>query len=403
MSAAGETPHDDREATGAAASAARCRHFGICGGCSTQDLDYSVQVERKQSILNELLAPHSAKLRQVVAAPSPWFYRNKMEFAFGFKGEETALGLRRRGRFYGVVDLEECFLMSETVGDVLRTVRAWATEHELRPYHLRRHTGFLRYLVLREGKRTGERMAILVTASPEDESAFLPKLDELTGRLKALGATSFLWAVTERQADLAQGEIRGTLLGEPILRERMGGVDFLLSPYAFFQPNVEQTDRLIERAREHLGEGWPMLIDLYSGVGGLSLSLSAQAKRVIGVEMDPAATADAQRNASANGRGNCSFVAEDSRAFLRRFSNYSFMTDRWAVVLDPPRAGMHPKMPAQLLRVAPPLIIYVSCNPKKLAEDLAQLEKSYQAEEIIPYDFFPHTPHIEILAKLVRR
>jgi 23S rRNA (uracil-5-)-methyltransferase RumA len=426
---------------------ARCRHFGVCGGCARQDLEYDVQLQRKEAELREILGARIPDLDPIVPSSSPWYYRNKMEFAFGFQrkpdaadtpsGEAApamlapgasgarqapallapampsaspvAIGLRRRGQFYGVVNLTECYLMSPAVPGVLAAVRDWADRHQLPPYHLRRHNGLLRYVVMREGKRTRELMVILVTAPPgtgpdsPDEAGFTAQLDELGGALKGQGVTSFLWAVTDRQADLAVGPIRRTLFGEPGFEENLAGVRFSLSPYAFFQPNVELAERLILQARGLLGTGWDMLLDLYCGVGGMTMTLSACAKRAIGIELEPAAVADATRNASLNGLVNCQFVAEDSLTFIRRFSNHSFLADRWPVVLDPPRSGMHPKMPAQIMRVAPPVIIYVSCNPKKLAEDLEVFSAAYRVEKATPYDFFPHTPHVEVLVKLVRK
>ena len=418
------------------APVARCRHFGVCGGCARQDLEYDAQLKRKETELREILAARIPDLKPLVPSPSPWYYRNKMEFAFGFQrksdpedpssGSEPgasearlspallapvpcALGLRRKGRFYGVVNLTECYLMSEAVPPVMAAVRDWADRHGLPPYHLRRHHGFLRYVVMREGKRTRQLMVILVTAPPEGgmdssgEAGFAVRLDELGEILKRLGVTSFLWAVTDRQADLAVGPVRRTVFGIPGFEEDMAGVRFNLSPYAFFQPNVELAERLILKARELLGPGWGMLLDLYCGVGGMTMTMASCAKRTIGVELEPAAVADATRNAALNGITNCQFLAEDSLTFLRRFSNYSFLADRWAVLLDPPRSGMHPRMPSQIMRVAPPVIIYVSCNPKKLVEDLAILSSAYRVEDATPFDFFPHTPHAEVLAKLVRK
>ncbi len=392
-------------------SAARCRHFGWCGGCATQDQAYEAQVAAKEADLRVLLGEHLDVLKPIVPCASPWYYRNKMEFAFGFERDPqleegappgVAIGLRRKGRFYGVVNLEECFLMCEAVPGVLAAVRTWAADHALPPYHLRRHQGLMRYVVMRQGKRTGELLVILVTAVPGDLPAFEAALDELAPRLKALGVTSLLWSVTDRQADLAVGEIRRTVFGNPWFTERLAGVTFTLSPYAFFQPNVEMMEGLIAKARGLLGTGWAHLVDLYCGVGGLSLALAGSAARATGIELDAHAVEDAGRNAAANGITNTRFVAEDSLTFLRRFSNFSFLADKWAVILDPPRAGMHPKMAAQLLRVAPPVILYVSCNPRKLAEDLRELKGAYRLAEATPYDFFPHTPHVEVLAKLVR-
>lgn len=387
----------------AGATTPRCRHFGWCGGCARQDLTYEAQLERKMEELRAVLGRNADGLEPIVPSPSPWYYRNKMECAFGFDRDGVALGLRRKGRFYGVVTLEECFLMSEAVAPILAAARAWATDRGLPPYHLRRHEGLLRYVTVREGKRTAQRLVILVTAPPPDEAAFNADLDDLAARLVPHGVTSLLWSVTDRQADLAVGEIRRAVTGEPWFEERLSGCTFRLSPYAFFQPNVEMAERLAERARVMLGTGWPVVLDLYCGVGGLSLALADCATRLIGVELEEAAVVDARANAVRNGRKDCQFLAEDSLVFMRRFSNYSFMADKWAVILDPPRAGMHPKMAAQLLRTAPPVMLYVSCNPKKLAEDLGSLLRDYRLEAAVPFDFFPHTPHVEVLVKLVRR
>lgn len=393
-------------------SAARCRHFGWCGGCATQDQAYAVQLANKEAEVRALLAEHVAALKPIVPCESPWYYRNKMEFAFGFErdpqaeegaDQTVAIGLRRKGRFYGVVNLEECFLMCEAAPAVLAAVRSWAVAHALPPYHLRRHQGLMRYVVMRQGKRTGELLVILVTAVPVDRPAFEASLDDLAPALKTLGVTSLLWSVTDRQADLAVGEIQKAVFGNAWFTERLAGVTFTLSPYAFFQPNVVMAEKLIEQARGLLGTGWAHLVDLYCGVGGITLALAGCATRATGIELDAHAVEDAGRNAAANGIANGRFVAEDSLTFLRRFSNFSFLADKWAVILDPPRAGMHPKMAAQILRVAPPVILYVSCNPKKLAEDLRELGRAYQLAEATPYDFFPHTPHVEVLAKLIRR
>lgn len=385
------------------AATPRCRHFGLCGGCARQDLTYAAQLAKKEEELRVILGEHAGALEPIQPSPSPWDYRNKMECAFGQDQGEVTLGLRQRGKFFGVVSLEECFLMSDGVAPVLAAARGWATDHGLSPYHLRQHQGLLRYVVIREGKRTGDRLVILVTAAAPDPAIFDPLLDDLGERLKPLGVTSLLWAVNDRQADVAFGPIRRTIVGEPWFEERLSGCLFRLSPYAFFQPHVEQAERLAARAKELLGGGWPVLLDLYCGVGGLTLALADRAQRVIGIELEEPAVVDARANAARNGRTNCQFLAEDSLVFIRRFGNFSFLADKWALLLDPPRSGMHPKMAQQVLRTAPPVIIYVSCNPKKLAEDLGQLAGAYRLETAIPYDFFPQTPHVEVLAKLVRR
>ncbi len=384
------------------AGAARCRHFGRCGGCARQDLPYADQVARKHAELVTILGRHADVLGPVETGTSEWYYRNKMEFAFGFAGDELALGLRQKGKFFGVVNLEECFLMCDAAPAILAATRAWAVEHALAPYHLRRHQGLLRYLVLREGKRTGDRLAMIVTAAPPDEAAFTATLDDLAARLGRHGVTSLLWVVNDRQADVAVGEIRRVVTGRAWFEETLSGLSFKLSPYAFFQPNVELAERLGARAGEWLGSDWPVLVDLYCGVGGLSLPLAGRAQRVLGVELEEAAVRDAGENAARNKIGNAQFVAEDALTFLRRFSNYSFLADRWALILDPPRSGTHPKIPAQVLRLAPPVLIYVSCNPKKLAEDLEILTREYRLESAVPFDFFPHTGHVEVLAKLTR-
>ncbi len=397
MDESGSIPEDARPR-------ARCPHFGACGGCATQDIPYPEQVERKAATLREVLGgAFGAALQPVTPSPSLWYYRNKMEFAFGIEGGALAVGLRRRGRFQSVVDIRECYIMSEAVAPVLAAAREWGAANGYPPYHLRRHEGLLRYVVMREGKRTGQRLVILVTAPPPDAEAFSRSLDALGERLRGHGVTSFLWSVTDRKADLAVGEVRRAVFGEPWFEEKLAGMTFRLSPHAFFQPNVTAVEEMVVRAGGMLGQGWEVMLDLYCGVGGLTLPLSGRAKRSIGVESDEAAVSDAVRNAGLNGVSSCQFVADDALSFLRRFSNYSFLGDRWAVVLDPPRAGMHPRMASQLLRVAPPVIVYVSCNPKMLAGDLAQLRRDYEVKEAWPYDFFPHTPHVEVLAWLARK
>jgi 23S rRNA (uracil1939-C5)-methyltransferase len=253
--------------------------------------------------------------------------------------------------------------------------------------------------MLREGRATAEAMVNVVTSAPA-----VPELAPLVARVQARvpETTSVVMNVNPRKASVAVGVEEHLLGGRDHIRESVGGLSFQVSPSSFFQTNTAQAERLFALALEATGlTGAETVIDLYSGTGAISLLLARRARWVYGIEIAPAAVADAERNAAANGIQNCTFLAGEVRHVLPSLMARGVAAQ--VVVADPPRAGFHPRALRTLIALAPERIVYVSCNPATLARDLAELGGGgYRLEWVQPVDMFPHTPHIEAVARLVR-
>jgi 23S rRNA (uracil1939-C5)-methyltransferase len=383
--------------------AARCEHVGICGGCRFQDLSYPEQLRHKERQVEECLAHLggiTTAARPVVPAPSQFHYRNKMEFSFGKDADGAlTLGLHRRGFFDRTFDLARCHIATPVASEIVAETRAWAVGEGLTPYDTRRHAGLLRYLVVREGVRTGQVMVNLVAS--ESHPAFEDFARRITGRFPTVA--SVLLNLTRRKAQIAVGEEERVLAGKDRIEERLGGLTYEISSASFFQTNTEQGERLLETALEGLAlTGGERVLDLYSGTGTFTLPIALRAREAIGVESSEAAVRDAERNAARNGIANVRFVREEAVEALRdHFGEEPSAVD--AVLVDPPRAGLHPGVVSRLIQMGAPRLVYVSCNPATLGRDLALFcESRYRLEWVRPVDMFPHTPHIECVATLVR-
>jgi 23S rRNA (uracil1939-C5)-methyltransferase len=385
-----------------------CRHFGACGGCLFQHVDYGTQLELKSRHLRRLfdaagLPDEAALLAPVTASPALYGYRNKMEFAFGEKHGALALGLRekatgrRRQTYRRTLPLDECPIFSPVVERVFPVLSGFARDHGLGGFEPATGRGQLRHLVLREGKRTGELMAVLVTAP-------LPDLDlaPLAGRLleAAPALRSFSHAVSGRGADCVEHEAVRLVAGAPFIEEGLAGLTFRVYPQTFFQTNTAAAE-LLYRA---IGEAVPLgpssrVLGLYCGSGAIELSLAGTAGRVTGVDSSPANIATAVENALVNRIDNVAFVPATVESLAER----SPREPADVVLVDPPRVGLTNKAMRQTRQIGAPSVIYVSCNPESLARDLrAFREAGYRVAALRPFDLFPHTPHVETLAVLAR-
>ncbi|MDA0747795.1 MAG: 23S rRNA (uracil(1939)-C(5))-methyltransferase RlmD [bacterium] len=380
----------------------RCSHFKVCGGCLWQDVPYEAQVQLKTDMVTTCLREVGIEvvLDEPLVSPELYYYRNKMEFSFGLSPEgELELGLHMPGRFDRVFDMEACYLQSEQSNQILDRVRRFARAHAHSVYHLKRHEGLLRFLTIREGKQTGETMVILTTSGePFPEALELGKMleDEFPQ------VRSVVQSINQRKAQVAIGDEEKLLAGTSTVREELDGYQFEISPASFFQTNTFQAQRLYRRVVElaELTED-ERVLDVYCGAGGISLFLARQAREVVGVEVVEAAVRDAARNSANNGVQNCQFVAGAAEDLLRQFRAQGEQFD--VMVTDPPRPGMHPKALAAACELQPGRIVYVSCNPQALAQDLQQfIAAGYVVDYLQLVDMFPHTPHCEILARLRR-
>jgi len=281
---------------------------------------------------------------------------------------------------------------------VLEIVRAWAKRAGLSGYHRRRHEGDLRYLVLREGKHTGQRMAILI-ASRELPQALL---DELRGPLKPLVTTCWL-GVTDMRSDVARAETMHLLWGSGVIGETLGRLHFEISPYSFFQTNTRGTELLYGLLAAWARPQTGVLLDLYCGAGGIGLSLSHCFDRLIGIDTNRDSIQDAARSAERNAILNAEFVCDDAMHFLAKLPASKASIQLASVIVDPPRPGLHAKAMQALLEINPARLAYVSCNPESLARDLQIVAPLYRIASVQPVDLFPQTPHVETVAFLEHR
>ncbi|HXH81892.1 MAG TPA: 23S rRNA (uracil(1939)-C(5))-methyltransferase RlmD [Candidatus Tectomicrobia bacterium] len=377
-----------------------CPVFGRCGGCRLQHLAYPAQLAFKEKQVRDCLERLGAlpafTLRPIVPAPAPYGYRNKMEFTVA---PGPVVGLHEAERYDVVLDVERCLLQSDAMNALLDEVRRQARASGLPVWDPATETGLLRFVTLREGRGTGEAMVNVVAGAP-DVAPLVPVAEALRARVPAV--TSVVLTVNARKASVAVGTEEHLLLGRDHITETLGGLTFQVSAGSFFQTNTAQAERLFAIVLDACAlTGAETAIDLFSGTGAISLLLARRARRVYGIEVAPAAVADAVRNARANGIDNCTFLAGEVRHVLPALARDGVRAE--VVVADPPRAGFHPRALAALAALAPARIVYVSCNPSTLARDVGELvRRGYGLDWVQPVDMFPQTPHIEAVARLTR-
>ena len=367
-------------------------------GAPWQVLPYERQLEVKASQVREALERigrlSDFELEPIVPAVEQWRYRNKLEYSFG-TGEagELVLGFHAPGRWDQIVPMDDCLLASERSNELRAQVLGWAREQGLDAWDRREQHGLLRNLVIREGRRTGELQVRLVTS---------PGRIDTDSLIEAVRCDGLFWTRQEQMGETTAGGETVLLSGTPQLRERIRGLDFLVSPEAFFQTNTEMAEQLYELASDMAQlRGHERVFDLYCGIGTIGLSLAARAREVVGVEIVEAAVADAIENARLNDILNARFYAGDIRLAMRELVEQAGRPD--VAVVDPPRAGLSQKVVRRILEAQPSRIVYVSCNPTTLAPNAAQMvEGGYRLVRVRPVDMFPQTPHIESVALLER-
>lgn len=381
---------------------APCRHFGVCGGCRFQDLSYPAQLVAKESQVREALVRIARiaepPLRPIVPAATQLHYRNKLEYSFTGTPDGPGLGFHRAGRWDEVLEIEECLLTTDLGNAIRSAVQQWARDESLDPYDQGTQSGYLRHLVVREGRNTGQALVMLVTGPGERFDA--DYLIEVLRRFPAV--RSIHWAVNDTPAEVTNLPSR-LLWGEEWIEEALLGLRFRVRPSAFLQTNTEMAERLYTLARDAAGlTGAENVFDLYCGTGTIGLALAGSARHVWGVEISEEATACAIENAEVNGIGNASFFAGNVGQSLEELRERAGEPD--VVIVDPPRAGLAGKALRRTGALQAQRMVYVSCNPTTLAGDLAVLrdEFGYELSHCTPVDMFPHTPHIESVSLLAR-
>ncbi len=394
-----------------------CSHFGVCGGCKWQHLPYSLQLGYKQKQVEDAIRRighiESVPINDILRSPDDRFYRNKLEYTFSDHrwleedeisrdeviSDTRALGFHVPGLFDKVVDIKKCWLQEEPSNTIRDVIRAFALTNGFSFYSQKEQHGFLRNLIIRTTS-AGEVMVIL-SFFHEDREKRLRLLDHLLEKVPNL--TSLMYVINGKGNDTLYDRDILLYYGRDHIFEYMEDLKFKVGPKSFFQTNTKQALELYRVARDFAGlQGNENVYDLYTGTGTIANFLARKAGKVIGIESVPEAIDDARINSEINGIGNTLFFAGDMKDLL----NEEFVREHGkpgVIITDPPRAGMHEKVVQQILDIAPERIVYVSCNPATQARDLKLLDPFYSVTALQPVDMFPHTHHVENVARLEKR
>jgi 23S rRNA (uracil1939-C5)-methyltransferase len=386
-----------------------CPHFGQCGGCQYQHLEYERQLAIKTSILSENLRK-GAKITDwpdlsVSAAPEVWRYRNKMELNFVDDDFGFALGQCYKGSFLRIVDLDDCLIFPEPVAKIIKAAKAWRHKYLLTCFDRRKFVGFLRHLTIRHAHHTNQWMIILVTSDdyPDNytDSVSLQKLfmDFLSFLPKDFVVQSFYHRLIKLYRRRGENFTDTLLKGTPYITEKLLDLDYQISADAFFQNNTVQAESLVKELLSHCQnlDERPIL-DLYCGVGTFTLPLAKldDKRTIYGLEIVPSAVEAAKENAHLNNLHNLEFLVGDASRLVNTLKDKNFS----AIVVDPPRSGLEGRVISFLLEMKTPHIFYISCNPTTLSRDLALLSASYEVKVIKGFDLFPQTYHLESFVRL---
>ena len=402
----------------------RCKYFGVCGGCRWQHVEYHTQLQFKQQHVVDSFRRIGGfsdfNILRIIGANDIYFYRGKMEYSFADQewqwpaikehsnmefptsGLQPSifLGLHISQRYDKVLDIDECHLQSSVSNRILNFTREFARQHKLDVYNSDQDEGYLRFLVIRESKKTKEFMVNLVTFDDHPDI-----MKQYTAKLRASieQVTTVVNTINALRAQIAFGQEEKVYFGRGWIQERLGDYRFTISANSFFQTNVTQAEKLFEVVRE-FGEfkSDDVVYDLYSGTGSIAIFISNTVKVVIGIESVESAIRDANRNISENNITNCLFVLGDLKDCLTKDKTWmSQYLKPSAMIIDPPRSGMHPKVIDEILTIGPKRIVYVSCNPTTQARDVKMLcAEKYHLMRLQPVDMFPHTFHVENVALL---
>lgn len=391
-----------------------CEHFGICGGCRWQPLPYDIQLKAKQQQVWDQLVRighlEIPDISPILPSDKTKYYRNKLEFTFSNKRwiynnedpdsltDEERLGLGFHvGKFFDkVLDIKHCSLQPEPSNEIRLFIREYAVTHNLEFYNIRENTGFLRNIIIRNNQ-VGDVM-LTVCFAYDDQDKIVPMLDAIAAEFPQI--KSLHYVINEKLNDSISDLDCILYKGEDAIWETMGKLKFKIGPKSFYQTNSEQAYKLYSVAKEFAAlTGNEVVYDLYTGTGTIAQFISDKASKVIGIEYVKEAIEDARINAEANGITNCTFFDGDMKDILTA----DFIKEHGkpeVMIIDPPRAGMHPDVVKVIMEAAPERIVYVSCNPASQARDLAMMSPMYEITAVQPVDMFPHTMHVENVCAL---
>lgn len=389
-----------------------CGIFGSCGGCAFLNLPYDAQLTLKENHVMRLLDEAGIsgfEKDDIIPSPEITGYRNKMEYSFGDAEPNgpLTLGLHQRGSFYNVLSTPDCQIADEDFNLIRSAVQAFFQEEKRSYFHKRTHEGFLRHLVIRKGKATGEILINLVTTSQSvfEAGKFVDHLINLPVKGKICG---ILHTVNDGLADMVRADEQRILFGKDHITDSILGLDFKITSGSFFQTNTFGAEKLYALVRQYVQAGAghsektklaETIFDLYCGTGTIAQIMSPLAEKVFGIELVEEAVEAAKINAEGNGLENCTFIAGD---VMEKVTELTFQPQ--VIILDPPRAGIHPKAIFKIIDFAPDVFVYVACKPESLARDLPFfVQAGYHVDRVGCVDMFPHTANVETVALLTRK
>ncbi|GAB3182592.1 23S rRNA (uracil(1939)-C(5))-methyltransferase RlmD [Telluribacter humicola] len=393
-----------------------CSHHGTCGGCRWQHIDYGHQLrfKRQQVVdhferIGKLQGVH---VNDILPADEKQFYRNKLEFTFsnnrwltreeissGLDFNRNALGFHVPKRFDKIFTVEKCYLQPDPSNDIRNGLYAYINSKGYRNYDVRKNVGTLRNLIIRTAN-TGDVM-VIAQFGENEEDVIRDVMEYLNNSFPIISSLHYI--VNTKGNDSYQDQEVIHYAGEPVIRETMEDLTFLVGPKSFYQTNSEQAYQLFSVARDYAGlTGNEFVYDLYTGTGTIANFVARQARKVVGVEYVEAAVVDARKNSALNGITNTSFFAGDMKDLM----NEAFLAQHGrpdVIITDPPRAGMDLPVVETILKAAPDRIVYVSCNSSTQARDIALMSEAYEVMKVQPVDMFPNTHHVENVALLVKK
>ncbi|MCI5535702.1 MAG: 23S rRNA (uracil(1939)-C(5))-methyltransferase RlmD [Clostridiales bacterium] len=381
-----------------------CRDSNVCGGCVYQGVPYEEQLANKAGEVRGLLEKKDIRyedLLPIEPAPDRYAYRNKMEYTFGdmIKDGPTTLGMHKKKHFMSIITVDECQLVHEDFNRVLRGVLDFVIEKGYSHYHKKTHKGLMRHLIVRRGVRTGELLVNVVTSSEEgfDEEAFTEMILALPLENTVVGV---LRTINDRLADAVYCDELKVLYGRDYYMEEIMGLKFRVSAFSFFQTNVDAVENLYTYALSLIDDFEnKTAFDLYCGTGTITQTLAKRAGKVIGIELVDEAVEAARANAALNGLENCEFIAGDVFKVLNTVADKPEV-----IVVDPPRVGISVDALDKIISYGVDQIVYISCNPKSLVENLYYLQYyGYRVKSVKPFDNFPGTKHTECVCLLTRK
>ncbi|KKP35696.1 23S rRNA (uracil-5-)-methyltransferase RumA [Candidatus Peregrinibacteria bacterium RIFOXYC2_FULL_33_13] len=389
----------------------KCIHFEKCGGCIWQNLIYENQLKYKNEFVAETLKhlgnQENYELKKIIPCDNQFYYRNKMEFSFGYDQENKfSIGLHQKHRKYDILNIENCLLESEESNIIRNEISTFCQEKNLIPYNFKENSGLLRSLFIREGKNTKEILVNFAISHEnfEFEEALIKLIEKINQKLKEKQVTSLYLTKISVQKGRRTTIEEKLLFGNKILPEEMGVLDkklkFAIHPQSFFQPNTIQAQKLYAEIIKSLElKGSEIVYDLFCGTGTISLFTALFTKKVYGIELSEDAIHDAIENAKLNQIKNIEFICGDC---TKEIKNLTEKPD--AIIIDPPRSGLNEKLIEKIIAYNSPKILYVSCNPATQARDLKIFtEKKYKLKFAQPIDMFPNTYHIENIAYLEKK